>query len=250
VLVRNLTQERFVSAIGLTAGAVAIGFAISLAVKEREADGDDERTPAPSSIALIRDGWALIRANRLFAQLVLLALLTIPFVDYLGSLYQPYFVEAGVPPIWFGLARALAAGLCMLGARYAFWLEERFGPHWALLLVTTLPGVLYLITAWVSHPAGSVLAFLVLFGSTSLRRPILSGQMNVHIASENRATVLSLVSALSGLYVSGMGILFGWVAERSVPLALAAMGLVVLIGSLLFRVRSGKQTIGGQRGTI
>jgi hypothetical protein len=250
VLVRNLTQERFVTAIVLTAGAVAIGFAISLALKERGAEDDGERTPTPSSIALIRDGWALIRANRLFAQLVLLALLTIPFVDYLGSLYQPYFVEAGVPPIWFGLARALAAGLCILGARYAFWLEERFGLRWALLLVTALPGVLYLVTAWVSHPVGSVLAFLALFGSTSLRGPVLSGQMNAHIASENRATVLSLISALSGIYVSGMGILFGWVAERSVPAALAAMGLVVLAGSLLFRVRRGMQAVGGQRGTV
>jgi len=248
--VRNLTQERFVTAIVLTAGAVAVGFLLSLAVKERRADEEGERTPAPSSIKLIRDGWALIRANRLFAQLVLLALLTIPFVDYLGSLYQPYFVEAGVPPIWFGLARALAAGLCILGARYAYRLEERFGPRWALLLVTALPGMLYLVVAWVSHPAGSVLAFLVLFGSTSLRGPVLSGQMNAHISSENRATVLSLISALSGIYVSGMGILFGWVAERSVPLALVAMGAAVLAGSLLFRVRSGMQMVGGQHGRV
>jgi hypothetical protein len=99
--------------------------------------------------------------------------------------------------------------------------------------------------ARVSHPVYSVLAFLVLFGSTSLRGPILSGQMNAHIQSENRATVLSLISALSGLYVSGMGLLFGWVAERAVPDALAAMGLVVLAGSLVFRVRRSNLTVGG-----
>ena len=130
VLVRNLTQERFVTAIVITACAVAVGFVISLTVRESGWGADAEgATPAPSSLKLVRDGLALIRGNRLFAQLVLLALFTIPFVDYLGSLYQPYFVEAGVPPLWFGLARALAAGLCIVGARYAYWLEERLGPR-------------------------------------------------------------------------------------------------------------------------
>jgi hypothetical protein len=188
---------------------------------------------------------ALIRDNRRFAQLALLALLTVPFTDYLGSLYQPHFVAAGVPPIWFGLARALAAGVCILGARYAYLLEERLGPRVALLVATGLPGLFYLVMAWVSHPAYSVLVFLILFGSTSLRGPILSGQMNEHIASENRATVLSLISALSGLYVAGMGLVFGWIAERAVSTALASMGLVVLAGSLIFRVRRGRMAEGG-----
>jgi hypothetical protein len=99
--------------------------------------------------------------------------------------------------------------------------------------------------AGVSHPAYSVIAFLILFGSTSLRGPILSGQMNAHIASESRATVLSLISALSGLYVAGMGLVFGWIAERAVSTALASMGLVVLAGSLMFRVRRGRMAEGG-----
>jgi MFS family permease len=237
VLVRNLTQERFVSAIVVTACAVAIGFVVSLTVSERGATGSADGGQEPSSLKLVRDGLALIRGNRLFAQLALLALFSIPFVDYLGSLYQPHFVQADVPPLWLGLARALAAGLCIVGARYAYWLEERLGPRVALLVATGLPGVLYLVMALVSHPVYSVMAFLVLFGSTSLRGPILSGQMNAHIQSENRATVLSLISALSGIYVAGMGMLFGLVAEGSVPNALATMGLVVLVGSLLFRVR-------------
>jgi MFS family permease len=247
VLIANLTQERFVAAIVITACAVAVGFLVSLTVSESgvHLDGEDERTQAPSSLQLVRDGLALIRGNRLFARLVLLALFSIPFVDYLGSLYQPHFVEAGVQPFWFGLARALAAGLCILGARYAYWLEEHLGPRWALLIVTGMPGLLYLIMAQVSHPVYSVLAFLALFGSTSLRGPILSGQMNAVIQSENRATVLSLISALSGLYVAGIGLLFGWIAERAVSYALMAMGLVVLMGSLVFRVRRGIVTEGG-----
>jgi MFS family permease len=250
VLVRNLTQERFVTAIVATAAAVAIGFVVSLTVREDGPGGDVQESAPPSSFVLIRNGLTLIRGNQLFRRLVLLALFTIPFVDYVGSLYQPYFVEAGVPPLWFGLARALAAGLCIAGARYAYWLQERLGPWGALLASTGLPGVLYLVMAWVSHPTYSVLAFLALFGSTSLRGPILSGQMNAHIPSENRATVLSLVSALSGLYVSGMGLLLGLFADRAVSTALIAMGLVVLAGSFVFRVRRGSLSVGGKHGAV
>jgi MFS family permease len=246
VLVRNLTQERFVAAIVVTACAVAVGFAVSLTVRERGpgAGAEGEQPPAPSTLKLVRDGLALIRDNRRFARLALLALSTIPFVDYLGSLYQPHFLAAQVPAVWFGLARALAAGLCIVGARYAYLLEERLGPRWALSVATALPGALYVVMAGASQPVPTVLAFLVTFGSTSLRGPILSGQMNAQIQSENRATVLSMISALSGIYVAAMGLLFGWIAERAVPYALLAMGVVVLVGSLAFRVRGPPSTLG------
>jgi hypothetical protein len=108
-----------------------------------------------------------------------------------------------------------------------------------LLVATGLPGVLYLVMAAVVHPAFTILAFCLLYGSMSLRGPILSGRLNVHIASENRATVLSLISMLSGVYVALIGLLFGRIADLSVSYALLAMGLVVLAGSLLFRVGQG-----------
>ena len=78
---------------------------------------------------------------------------TIPFSNYLSSLYQPRFVNVGVPPIWLGLALALASGISIVVARYAYWLEERLGAKASLLLATGLPGVLYLVMAVVVHPA-------------------------------------------------------------------------------------------------
>jgi MFS family permease len=244
VLVRDLTQGRFVLAIVVTACAVGVGFVISLTVREASdgaGAGRDCRLSgsgwmeqeAAQSLKLVLDGVRLMRSNGLFRRLVLLSLATIPFRDYLGSLYQPHFVAAGVPPLLFGLALSLASGLSIVGARYAYWLEARLGPRWGLLLATALPGALHLVMAAVVHPIFSVLVFCLLYGSMSLRGPILSGRMNVHIASENRATVLSLVSMLSGIYVALSGLLLGRIADLSVPYALAAMGVIVLIGSLL-----------------
>ena len=231
-----LSQERFVLAIVITACAVGVGFLISLTLQASPSDNAPEQVRA-NPFRLVRDGLNLLRDNGLFRGLVLLSLATIPFRDYLGSLYQPHFVAAGVPPLFFGLALSLASGLSVLGARYAYWLEARLGPRWGLLLATGLPGALYLVMAVVVHPIFSVAVFCLLYGSMSLRGPILSGRMNVHIKSENRATVLSLVSMLSGIYVALIGLLFGRIADASVPYALAAMGVTVLVGALLFGSR-------------
>jgi MFS family permease len=233
LLAVNLTQERFVVAIAVTACAVAVGLLISFTLRELPVTlepGQDD-----SSLKLLADGVKTLRQDRTFRRLVLLSLATVPFRDYLLNLYQPYFVGAGVPSVWLGLALALASGLSVVGARYAYWLEARLGPKASLLLVTGLPGVLYLILATISHPALLVPAFCLLSGSMSLKAPIFSGHLNRHIESKNRATVLSLISMFSGLYVTLMGLLIGRIGDLSLPWAFAFMGAVILFGSLLFR---------------
>ena len=162
--------------------------------------------------------------------------MTIPVRDYLLNLYQPYFVVAGVPPIWLGLALALASGISVLGARHAYRLEAWLGTKASLLLVTSLPGVLYLVMAAVSHPVFLVLTFCTLPGSMSLKGPIFSGHLNKHIDSKNRATVLSLISMFSGIYVALMGLLIGGIGDFSLTCAFIFMGVIVLLGSLVFRV--------------
>ncbi len=234
LLVVNLTQDRFVLAIILTACMVGVGCLVSLTL--RESPIEFERGNGDSSLKLLLDGVKTLRGNRQFLGLVLLALATIPFRNYVG-LYQPRFVEAGVPPVWLGLAQALGSGICILGARYAYRLEEWLGSRWSLLLVTALPGVLYLLMAVVVHPVFTVLVFCALYSSMSLKGPIFSGHLNKHIESRNRATVLSLISMISGLYVALMGLGIGYVGDLSVTYAFALMGIIVLGGSLLFQVK-------------
>ena len=234
LLVTELTQERFVLAITVTACSVAIGLLVSLMLKEPQIQLEQEGTP--SSLRLLVDGVKTLKSNKAFRRLALLSLATIPFRDYLLNLYQPYFVEAGVPPTWLGLALALASGLSVIGARYAYWLEARLGTRVSLLLATSLPGVLYLLMAVVSHPTPLVLVFCTLPSSMSLKTPLFSGHLNRHIESKNRATVLSLISMFSGLYVALMGPLIGHIGDVSLPHAFVFMGLVVLIGSLSFRI--------------
>ncbi len=239
LIIRTLTLTQFIRAVALTAGMVGVGFALTFTLDipaddraDAASDGDDK----VSGLSLLRQGLQLLRENRVFRILALVSLLTIPFRDYLGSLYQPYFVRAGVASVWFGPALSAASGLSVVGARYAYWLEARMGKRLGLLLAVGLPGLLTLVMAGISHAAGSVALFCLVYGATSLRSPLISARLNAHISSANRATVLSLVSMLSGLYVAGMGLVIGRVADASIPTALVVMGGLVLIGTLFTAV--------------
>ncbi len=235
VLVRNLTQERFVLAIICTACMVGIGFLLSLGLDESDSAGHEPDQAPTNSLQLLSDGVRLLRQNRLFRRLVWFALITVPFRDYLGSLYQPHFVAAQVNPLWFGLGLSIASGVSILGARYAYLLEKHLGSTVGLLVATAMPGLLYVLMAVLLHPFFSVLAFCLLYGSMSLRDPLLAGHLNRHIESQNRATVLSLVSMFSGLYVALLGIVIGAAANHSVPTAFVLTGMIILCGTILFR---------------
>lgn len=234
LLIRDLTQTRFVMGIVVTACAVAVGWLFTFTL--RESPTRRTSTDKAGSRKLLTDGLQLLRRNPQFRHLVLLTLATIPFVNYLG-MYQSRLADVGVSSTLLGLARALAAGLSILGARYAYRLERWLGDSQSLLLVTALPGVLFLGAALAAHPFWSIIAFCTLSASMSLKDPILSGHLNRHIDRQNRATVLSLISMASGLYVSLMGVLIGRIGDTSLTAAFVFMGTTVLMGAVAFRIR-------------
>ena len=233
LLVTQLTQARFQLAIAATICAVAVGWLITFALSESpQAHSQGDRD---SSLKLLQDGFRLLRTDRRFGRLVLLSLATIPFSNYLG-MYQSRLVDVEVPLMWLGLAGALASGVSILGARYVYLLEKWLGPRASLLLVSGLPGLLFLAASVANGPLISVVAFCILSGSMSLRGPVFSAHLNRHIESRNRATVLSMISMFSGLYVALMGVLIGRIGDFSLTYAFVFMGVVVLTGSLALRV--------------
>jgi MFS family permease len=232
ILVINLTQERFVLAIMLTALMVAAGWLVSLTLEEPRA-----RKPGRAggrSATLLADGLRRLFVDRRFRRLALLAVLTVPFSNYLLNLYQPRFVELGVPPFWLGAGLAVASGLSMAVARYAYVIAEHLGTRLSLLLVSGLPGILYLLFALSTVPSIAVAVFCLLYGSMSLKDPVFSAHLNRHIESANRATVLSLISMFSGIYVALVGLLIGLIADVSLAYAFGFMGAVVLAGTAMF----------------
>ncbi|MBC8077445.1 MAG: MFS transporter [Chloroflexales bacterium] len=232
-LLAEPTMARFTLAIVLTVAAVGMGCLLALLVREPARNAEHSR---PSSLMLLRDGVATLRRNPQLRRLVLLAMLSDPFGFYLIVLYQPYFVQAGVAVGWFGPALAVGSLLAAVADRYAYAFEERLGMRWGLLLATALPGVIYLLMAPVRAPLVAVALFCVQVATMNASRPLLRAYINGHVASEHRATVLSLIQLATSVYLVLIGLLLGFVADRSLPALFALMGALVLVGALLLRV--------------
>lgn len=232
-LITGIELSKFILLIVMTCVSVAVAFFVSFTLREPKLPYEHTET---NPIELLKDGLRLLRHNKSLRRIVLLSLFATPFVNYLTNFYQPYFLQAHVSTIWLGLSLSSASLLAFLASNCSYIFERRLGMKDAVLVSTILPGILYIAMAFVFHPVISVVLFCLAYGSTSIQNPLFSDYKNIHIESRNRATVLSLISMLSGMYVAIMGLIIGKIGDYSIPAALIFMGIVVIFSSLFFRI--------------
>lgn len=232
-IVSQITQSRIILAILLTIVSVGISLLISLFLKEPKTDYKHvEKNP----LEIISQSFALIKQNSSLKRIILLGIFTTPFAGYLRNFHPPYFQLANVAPYWLGLSLGIGGIAAALASKYAYKLEEVFGIEKGMFLATCLPGFLYVFMALVIHPVFAVVLFISNFGYMSFQDPLFADYYNVHIKSEIRATVLSTINMFSSAYIALMGLIIGWIAGFSVLYAFLFMGVIVLLGSTIFRI--------------
>jgi len=216
-------------------GTLAVTTAAALSFRLREAPHIVERT-RPDSRKLLGTAWRAIRSNRDLVRIIALSLVTCSFGAHMLVFYQQYFLETGVAGVWFGLGLSLASMVVVLGQLHAWRLPRAIGTRRALVLATGVPGLLYLAMAWNGTAWLAVALFIVQWGAMHLSVPLFSGLFNAHLPDEARATSLSLISAIVTVYIGVGGLFLGWLADRSLPMTFALMGMVILTGAALIRV--------------
>ena len=81
-----------------------------------------------------------------------------------------------------------------------------------------------------------VSAFILTYALTDIKNPFISAYQNSIIKSNNRATVLSLISMVSKLYIAFMGLIIGRIADTSIRLTFLVIGLLIILFSLILRI--------------
>lgn len=242
VVVRSATDGYFILALALSAASFFIAALLILTVRGvRETD----RTTKPASLALVGDGIRLLRTNPKLRRIALLTILTDPMQYTLLFLYQPYFEAAGTPLPLFGIAAALGAGVGAVSARSAHRFELRFGLRRTFWLAVIAPSAVYLMMAAFERPYLAALLYVAGFGLMQMREPLVATMRNIHIQSYNRVTALSLISMGVGAWTLVGKLLAGWLADQSLSLTFAVLGIVPVIGLLLVRL-SDDELIGEQ----
>jgi hypothetical protein len=104
---------------------------------------------------------------------------------------------------------------------------------------------MYILLALASVPALLVPFFILAYASMELRTPLLSSYKNEQVQSKNRATVLSLFNMFAMLYVALMGLVFGKIADYSIPIAFTCIGALIVLFAII--LRTDKVAVSGDR---
>lgn len=150
--------------------------------------------------------------------------------------YNPYFKLVDLPLRYYGWIFFLMNIVAALSSHQAHHLDRWLGNVGSILLMVIFLGIPILI---MSHILVVQSVFLILFANVvrGYIGPFSDHLLHDYLSTSNRATALSVKSAIISLMqVIGLGI-FGWLLSRhSLPNCLNVLGWVTLIFGLFFMV--------------
>lgn len=218
----------------LTCAPMALAALVALGLVEPPRGATELRR---SYGAILREGGRVFLSQRAVRRLAIEAALTNAVAWAIIWLFQPLLQRAGLPLSAFGLVHALGC-LAQIGFLSTLpGLERLAGSRRRVLQATSLAGagcfaLLAWTTAWPLVGIGIVAGMAC--GLT--RVPIFSAAINHHVGSGERATVLSFCGMVRQAAIVIVNPLAGWLAERSLTAALAAMALAFVAAAWFSRV--------------
>jgi MFS family permease len=149
-------------------------------------------------------------------------------------LYQPQLMRVGVPLAVFGAVHAaMGLGQVLLLARVSA-VERVVGGSVRLLRLTAFAPPLAMLVLAATTSRGLSVTLIVLAATAGMGRPpLFSAALNSRIPSEQRATVLSAVSASRMLLIGLLYPVVGASLDRSLPATLVLVGVLGLAAALL-----------------
>ena len=237
IVVHRMEDRWFLVALGASAVCFVASSLLLVGVPGVPASAGASTQPAAG---MVRAGLRLLAERPALRRLALFGALSDPMPYAQLFLYQPYLAGAGTPATAFGFVAAAAALTGAWSARAAHRLEAH-GAARALWALSLLTAVLYAFMATTRHPIASGALHVACFGLMQARYPILSSLRNRHLDSWNRATALSLMGMIEGVWGLGMQLAVGWAADVSLGTAFWLLAIVPVLGLLVIRPRASDE---------
>lgn len=195
-----------------------------------------ERYSAKKQLDTLRSGGAFVFRSVEVRWMIVFAALIATTSKLWFFTYNPYFELVGIPLAEYGVIFFLLNIVAWLSSRYAYKTESYLGERRSIAGMILCVGVPILAMGLVPFQP---LAYLVVVQNVvrGFMKPFVGDYLNRRIASNVRATVLSVQSAIANLIaIIGLA-LFGFlIAKFNVLHALAILGIASLtIGILSYR---------------
>lgn len=180
---------------------------------------------------------AEIRSRRIVHRVIVNAAI---FAFCLGAsemFFQPYMRQVGIPIELIGFVYTAVFVITAFGSRYAPLLEKRLTRATIANLIGWLSVVPLLVLGLRFVSVAGVLLFTAIIFMRNVRRPALITELNLHIPSSRRATILSVDALFTALLALVFLPVVGFVSDTvSVHSAFLILGGVLILNQALFYI--------------
>ena len=185
--------------------------------------------------ALKEGGVYLLQSKKLRWMIAFAALLATTSKVWFFT-YNPYFEYVHIPLQLYGVLFFMLNIVAWLTSHYAYKIEHYLGERLCIILMVMCLGVPIILMA--RFPS-QLFACLILVQNLvrGLMKPFVSDYMNRNIATDMRATVLSMQSSLANLVsVIGLAVFGLFTANFNLPTSLMILGIIALtLGTWSYR---------------
>ncbi len=207
--------------------AVPFLIAALIALSMKEPNRFEHISESRRYLHIMKQGFLYLYTHKKLRVIALDAVIVTCAAFFSIWLYQPLLIKMSVPIVYFGYIHA-AIAVCQIGVASNFTrFEGLFGSEQAFMRFTAvITGIAFLIVALIPSIV-TLLIFVMLAGGFGLTRlEYMSAFMHRFIPSPQRATVISSVSMLRRILMVFLYPMVGFLADRSLTVALIAVSLL------------------------
>ncbi len=148
--------------------------------------------------------------------------------------FQPYMKQVEIPVAFFGYIYMAVFVATAFGSRYAYLFEKKFTRAGIANFIGWAAAIPIIILGFKFISAAGVLLFLAIIYMRNVRRLPMITELNRHISSSNRATILSIDALFRALLALAFLPVVGYISDAySAHSALLVLGCVVVINQAL-----------------
>jgi MFS family permease len=185
----------------------------------------------------IEESLVEIKGTKIVQRLIINSAIFVSCMEASEKFFQPYMVEARIPIAWFGIVYMVILVITAFGSRYAYLFETKFErtvianfSGWIGVVPFVILGLKFVSVS------GIFLFFLILF-LRSARRPGMITELNTHISSAKRATILSTDSLFRSLFLLAFLPIIGHLSDSfSIYTAILIIGGLLCLNQIFFRI--------------
>jgi MFS family permease len=183
----------------------------------------------------IGDSLVEIKGKKIVQRLIINSAIFVSCMEASEKFFQPYMMEAQIPIEWFGIVYMVILIITAFGSRYAYLFETKFR-RTDIANVSGWIGVVPFVILGLEFVSisGIFLFFIILF-LKSARRPAMITELNTHISSAKRATILSSDSLFRALFLLAFLPIIGHLSDSfSIYTAMLIIGVLLFLNQIFF----------------